>query len=501
MANGRLWMKDERMILLLVMSVWVLAGCYCWNDSSRCLASLYDLPPPVTLAVVDSDHDSSSTSSPPPSGDNHENNSRSKEKTPEETNIAPSIHLEPIQVLQEYISQHSVDILLAEPDNDRRRSYLTAEYACPHRAGNVMSNYLNSMLLAVLTNRTMLMQYSKDETAQKQCDRILKRASWIPPYRSSSSPRPFKLDQRQDLLDACERVLHVTGRDQYECQKRVLRDLYTQNKTAAILAPAGGLASHGIVNLRGVTGCLHAKVGGWEGRFDMTVPACGDYVRALFAGEVLEDRVEKLFGQGLDFLYGMLFRYSFTLTEEFMQTVKTTGGVFDPAAFSVGVHSRHAQEWDDGSDISKQTACLDRVFEADTFNDPTTIRPCQILIMSDRQATNQALVAYAQQRQCDGITVTHQQQHAVSETFVLVNTSSKSVRAEHGPFEGAGFYKDMALVSKARHGFVATTRSSSALVQHVMVYDQVLHNAEEKIEICYHQFQGPSQQQPGEIKD
>ena len=86
--------------------------------------------------------------------------------------------------------------------------------------------------------------------------------------------------------------------------------------------------------------------------------------------------------------------------------------------------------------------------------------------MSDRQATNDALMAYANQRGCDGITVAH-------ETNSHNDTTSRpgQVSAEHGPYEGAGFYQDMVLVSQARHGLVATTRSSSALLQEIMLYD------------------------------
>ena len=113
---------------------------------------------------------------------------------------------EPVQGLQEYISQHSFNVTGIQLGI----GYLTVEYACPHCAGNIMLlNYINSMLLAISTNRTMLWHYIKgsNSSLQDQCDRVSTWARWILPLTTKKGR--FKLDQRQDLLDACEHVLKV----------------------------------------------------------------------------------------------------------------------------------------------------------------------------------------------------------------------------------------------------------------------------------------------------
>jgi hypothetical protein len=109
------------------------------------------------------------------------------------------------------------------------------------------------------------------------------------------------------------------------------------------------------------------------------------------------------------------------------------------------------------------------------------------------------LANYAEEHGCEGITVRH------------IPKSDKDYvdgRQEHGPFEGAGFFKDLAIVSQARHGLVATSRSSSGLLQNIMVYDRTMERLSKQIigvvnegltmpqlhgmQICYHQFAGPA---------
>jgi hypothetical protein len=43
---------------------------------------------------------------------------------------------------------------------------------------------------------------------------------------------------------------------------------------------------------------------------------------------------------------------------------------------------------------------------------------------------------------------------------------------EHGPFAGAGFFRDLVVVSQARSAFIGSTRSSSALVDEMIDYDR-----------------------------
>lgn len=198
---------------------------------------------------------------------------------------------------------------------------------------------------------------------------------------------------------------------------------------------------------------------------------CREYLSGLFHDDhINSDRAAQLFELGIDFVYGMLFRLSFDLTPGLIKSVSYSS-VIDSKAFTVGLHSRHVDPKDDGSDIFHERNCLDRVMERRTPNSA-----CQFLIMSDRPATNRALQAYSIERGCEGIVV---QQHAGgNDGQYLANTTGIKgrwqINDEHGPFEGAGFYKDLALIAQARDALVCTTRSSSAIIQQNFVYDSVM---------------------------
>lgn len=372
----------------------------------------------------------------------------------------------PVQIVQEYIEQHSVVVHGATAREGQK--YIIVSYVCPHRAGNILATFLNQMLLAVLTNRTAVFVV-RGARGEQECDKILQRAPWIPRLEKGSEPwkERFKYDQRVVLLAESAKQLQVSF-DPRTFQANVLRELSSRNTTAAILAQ--DISHHHVIELRAITGCFHSFIQGWEGRFDWTVPTCRDYLSSLFHEDVIDStRATQLFELGIDFVYGMLFRLSFDLTPDLLNSISYSG-VFDPKAFSVGVHSRHPSEKLDGSDVSHERNCLDRVMKRRPTN-----ATCQLLIMSDRPATNQALQAYATEQDCEGIVVQHSRG---GDGQYLANTTGfkgrGKVSAEHGPFEGAGYYKDLALVSRARDALVCTMRSSSAIIKQLIEYDSVM---------------------------
>ena len=401
--------------------------------------------------------------------------------------------LEPHQILKEYISHHGVHV---QGDQGIRagQKYILLQYYCPERAGNTFSSALNEIVLAILTNRTLLWKYDASSD-QEACESVLHRASWIPPAYKVYRRDAFQWRQREQSIKACENVLNTTK--QYICMERLKR------------APVGTAAKFSfaihqqqVIDIRGVTGCIHSEISGWQGRFDMRVPTCAEFLRATFGVDMIDqERIDMLYKHGLDFLYGMLFRHSFGLTEEFLNSIKTVGGKFDPAAFSVAVHSRHAYQYkdgsvQDGSNISMETSCLDNILAVRNASSHTKEKTCQLLIMSDREATNEALTKYAKENGCQGITVAH------------TKIAKNKLKTEHGPFEGAGYWKDMAFVTQARGGLVATTRSSSGFLQNLLVYDRSMERLSQGnetkrkagsltvaqlhgLDVCVHQYEGP----------
>ena len=76
-----------------------------------------------------------------------------------------------------------------------------AEYSCPERLGNRMHEFVNAMILALVTNRTLQWSYLGGATAlnYSECPRVLTRAAWMgraaDAARGASSPPACRLDQ------------------------------------------------------------------------------------------------------------------------------------------------------------------------------------------------------------------------------------------------------------------------------------------------------------------
>jgi hypothetical protein len=119
--------------------------------------------------------------------------------------------LEPMEVMREYISQHSQEVLQAEysachSGNDpsacqalNQRQFLVAAYACPHYAGRRLHTFMNGLIWSVVTNRTFLWFYMNDEFCHMQeeawrasdcnrnntkadCDAYMQLSDWMPNY-------------------------------------------------------------------------------------------------------------------------------------------------------------------------------------------------------------------------------------------------------------------------------------------------------------------------------
>ena len=242
---------------------------------------------------------------------------------------------------------------------------------------------------------------------------------------------------------------------QYKCMERLTLE---PAGTAAKLGVS--IEEHQVLEFMQVFGCVISEISGWQARFDMRVPTCADYLRALFPTEIVDQEcIDKLYKYSLDFLYGMVFRHAFELTGKLVGSIETQGGRIDLTAFTVGVHTRHSQENVDNSSIEREAACMEKVVAGHGS------RLCQVLIMSDREESNAALAAHAQKLGCQGIRVVHDVERNMSRGSGVWNAIMSitgggttrqaavmyGIKREHGPFAGAGFWKDLALVTQAQH--------------------------------------------------
>lgn len=405
----------------------------------------------------------------------------------------------PLLEMQEYIRKHSNEQLRTElkeckkqfeasrPDSDKvrvfdplnendcpdlaRRQFMVAYYSCPHQAGNRIHHFLNGMFWAMVSNRTLLWHYYDRETCldigrahnshlcdlvgtEEVCQEILERSEWIasaqdwnrtlslPPVELAhwwgthlppSKKNGTRIDRRNPFLK--KRHPWQEGDDKY-----VGIDNYTQR----------------VLRI----GQQHS----WE-----AVALKHDYDRKMMLRTTnAQRRAGNMLSLGLQFFYGMMFESAFSFTAKIRPDPNLV--VDSNQVRTIGLHSRHAFSANDGSDISSERKCLHELLNE-------TKGPCAVYIMSDREITVKLLKEYIKDvLKCSAIVV---------ETNKM-DTSSKSLPAfaEHGANPGEGFWRELALVSSARHGFVGSGRSSSNLLSESMSYWSLLEGRDPPKE-CY----------------
>jgi hypothetical protein len=385
-------------------------------------------------------------------------------------NSAP---LPPVKAFREWQYYHSVHAIQRNPHN---RTFLVGGYSCPRQAGNIMIEFLSALLQAVATNRTFLWKHHRSpywekmgENTEEACDRILQRASWIPSYKEWNHSLQ---------LDPPFRMQHNHSRDYPDLWQRLDRGERVANDLSEyqVIHPAKELWG------------LSKKPEVWRGLLLLNNNYTAKYLAQFYGMDLLHDeKVQALYSQRVSFLYGMLFRESFGFTEQFLETVSedwyqptsanSTAVLLgnstaitqpwdwkarrtDPSVYTIGLHSRHMYQANNGSNVQNEIKCLDYLLgtrENDTV-------PCTVFIMSDRHNTIDNLRTYLLQRNCSVVLA------AQPDAPVVKDNGTET--EEHGPFAGAGFFRDLVVVSQARSAFIGSTRSSSALVDELVEYDR-----------------------------
>ena len=371
---------------------------------------------------------------------------------------------EPVRILQQYQAWHSISALKQDDSNTHRR-YAVGFYSCPLQAGNRLHHFVNSFIWAVITNRTLLWDYWDQENCQKygqghdpgvcqhantepECSAILERASWIPSL-SEYSP-----------LAAPARIPHVPF-------------YATQLHTYKVGSWFHYRARRPFWESTGV-----AIDASWNPYYDLPLvafPIMVDPLDDLLHSPNLllhthwsRNVAEALYSEGMDFLYGMLLNASFSFAPDFLNSAfRESTYNLTPSMFTAALHSRHDKTQDDGCQIGREQRCLDTVLQGNlpkesqhtqSAGKPPQHHPtCHVFLMSDRTCTLDHVTEYLKSKypQC-------QVERANHRSVTKNNTnSSTSWLSEHGPFSGAGFYKDWILAARSRSAFIGTKRWSS----------------------------------------
>jgi hypothetical protein len=373
------------------------------------------------------------------------------------------------------------------------RKFLVAYYYGPHRAGNILHNFFNSIIWAVVTNRTVLWEYYTDRphtNTLEDCEQYLQRHSWLPSYAEWS----IKLQ-----LDA---PVPVQAGDMLSSQAQVIvapqiRDLFPEHGNSIHRVKWSDDPAHLFQPTLPLT---RLRLPEWMFSF-----ATSSNRRSNSDAFVATERFRKLYARGLVFLYGMLFQECFTIAIGVVGNTTSTPASNSASAddrpllaaaaagpkpkdISIALHSRHTVAADDGSYVNHEIACLQKLLlpavQAHVSNHHNHTAPaCWVYLMSDRPKTLELLSAWLVARNCTPVVSSDISDDIGINIDTTTSTTSHTSRAdEHGPRAGAGFLEDLIMASAARTGFIGVesrqqglpARSSTALVLEKIEYERTV---------------------------
>jgi hypothetical protein len=387
-----------------------------------------------------------------------------------------------MQVWENYKQWHSHEALLRQPDH---RSFIVGYYSCPMQAGNRLHDFWNSLIVAAITNRTLLWKYFDSQTCQRvnqgynslickhnsterDCATSLTRADWIPSYDEWALP--LGLHRRLPVRNPDYRIGKVFGSRWFPSAKTKKKHPDRTEWTDEEKHPSKSTW---------LTGRLIQTSREWF--LDEQVPKHGMKHRVLGGRNAAVNvtitsknspsslRLEALYSEGVDFLYGMLHHDTFTYRgnehlsrspqDQVLASHNTNNGI------TIAMHSRHFEDKIQGKITVHEEKCLATVIRKarrvkGSENDNG---PCSIVILSDRKMTLLNVSSIAQDEfNCTPVVASHDK-----------NKPGSGLRNEHGPFAGDGFFQDLYYGAKARDGYIGHCgRSSSQLLQEVIVYNR-----------------------------
>lgn len=372
---------------------------------------------------------------------------------------------------QQWHSQESLEQdMLTDPYNITARKFAVGYYSCPLQAGNRLHHFFNSLIWAVVTNRTLLWKYYDEATCQRagqkfsqaicraanteqDCATVLHRRVWLPSYH--------KWQTQLNLSDIKSLPMWSTTEPK-KAKKKISGLVDTSPYQVVEFAPMVGQ--------------------------DARVLRNAQRRRHLLSTEAAQERARRLLGVGVDFLYGFLFHKTFSFVESIQNTIMVQWTLDNgnnqsdwteyntshdnhsnngPKNIIIVLHSRHSKRWDDGSNIQREQECLDQILDTTTRDGSK----CTVLLLSDRPKTIQAVPWYLH----------HSHPHCRAIQAVR-DQANVSFSYEHGPYAAAGFYQDLAVVkhmvankhsSRAAHRIAVVghqNRSSSQLIREIVTF-------------------------------
>ncbi|GKY99974.1 hypothetical protein MPSEU_000951000 [Mayamaea pseudoterrestris] len=381
----------------------------------------------------------------------------------------------PLSVIEQYKAWHSQEALERDPHN---RTFMVAYYQAPLSVGNYLHYFTSAFYWGILTNRTILWKYMDKQTClkmyhdfdepfhKKRClvagatqadsDNILTRAPWIASYDEWKDKLNLPMTHHMDRMH----TQWFRGSKRIDGRKTLLKiissefvDTYYQNKLVVDIHPWAFLRMD----------------------YHYWMP---DLVDLQLETSYAREAVAKLGAWGSEFLFGLLWRYSFDYAAPIRNSVERHADfiqeTLDDSTLTFAMHSRHIHSSDKGCNTTLERNAVKEILQQHSKSNMSAIAivqgrkptPCQITLLSDRICTIDRTKEWLEGfLGCKAVTAQHD---AVDATF-----------SEHGPFSGAGFFRDMLLAGlTARDGMIGSLetsdgfrwRSSSELIEESIAY-------------------------------
>ena len=363
----------------------------------------------------------------------------------------------PVLIVERYKEQHNVKVLEQEDASGGlhpTRQYAIAPYWCPERAGNILHNLFNTVTWAIITNRTILLQWdhsNPNRNTAAHCEHALHLKPWVPLW-----------DEWKDRISS-NTIVPIA----IDVTRRRFDEIHT------------------VVMFPQIPGVLHERGDEIYRNSWSDHPFHPDYERYIEdCPELRKTMARDLNSLTVDFLYGMLFRQMFLMIPEQVTSGRELIQKKRSDSFTVALHSRHVGRTDDGSIFEDEAKCLSRLMNEVFFNissdvgsnhfsqqntpETNSYTSCDIYLLSDRAATVEKLSEWMQQEY--PICYVHRTEPSAA------GKDQTTIRAiEHGPHPGIGFFRDLTMGAQARTAIIGDEHHSSYKLLHELVtYDRTM---------------------------
>lgn len=368
------------------------------------------------------------------------------------------------------------------------------------------------LLWSILTNRTMLWKYWDRDTCLKydgryytrkictmannveDCNSVLRRKPWLPSYDefvvqnsidSNSSHRFFLEGNPYEVPYFATHHPNVSTKNSKFPWNDSLASAFgidnaTKYPQSIVIFPQERFKDKG---------------------FARAVTKEHDVLATMLETEYARKTAKELYSLGVDFLYGMLHRYSFDFTDRVLPSDDEKSTLIfsldgddnrDTSGFATGVmnenykialHSRHRYPEIDGCDIEKEIKCIRKIFR--NVNGPKkdsvaaanelTKKKCILSVMSDRECTVKRIITWLKNNYGKSIERGDTDFQWCSSVSVKTANHEKGdgLFEEHGPNAGTGFFQDLALASQSTSAFIGTGRTSSDLLLELIEFNRI----------------------------